>query len=70
MKLTVPTLKTHLKSQPIPKLKYKGKVLTPEERRSVYEQRMEGMKIEYLAAVYGVANSTIIKVIKEYHVKS
>jgi IS30 family transposase len=54
----------YLKSQPIPKLKYKGKVLTLEEQRAIYEQRMEGMKIEYLATVFGVANSTIVKVIK------
>jgi transposase len=39
-------------------------VLTPEERRAIYEQRMEGMKIEYLATVFGVATSTIINVIK------
>ena len=70
MKYTIPTLKLYLKSQPTPKLKYKGKMLTQEERSSVYEQRMEGMKIEYLAAVFEVSISTIVKVIKEYHVKS
>ena len=39
-------------------------VLTPEQREQIKQLRMEGMKLEWLAAEFGVSHVTIHRIVK------